>query len=95
MSQDTLRLAVLLICAIIAGAVCFIKHISDIATVHMAACNPEASRSSIPRRLDAICSQLVNQQLRLSFAELEWNDSEPNLPANTDIRCFVRSKWNA
>jgi len=92
---STLRFAVLLICAIIAGAVCFIKYIWDIATVPMAAYHPEVSQSSIPRGLDAICSQFVNQQSRLSFAEREWNDCEPNLPANMDIRRFIRSHWNA
>ncbi|HEY6490871.1 MAG: hypothetical protein WCC26_04550 [Terracidiphilus sp.] len=96
MSQVTLRLAVLMIfVVIIAGGVCFTKYISDIATVHMAACNPEASQWSILCRLEAICSQLVNEQLRLSFAEHERNDGESNLPANTDIRRFIRSHWNA
>jgi hypothetical protein len=43
MSQDTLRLAVLVICAIVAGAVCFIRYIWDMAIVYMAACNPESA----------------------------------------------------
>ena len=47
--------AVFLICAIIAVAACFIKYIWDIATVHVATCNPEASQSSIHRHLEAIC----------------------------------------
>jgi hypothetical protein len=49
----------------------------------------------IRRCLEAICSKLVHQQLRLSFTEHEWNDRETNLPGNTDIRRFIRSHWDS
>jgi hypothetical protein len=61
----------------------------------MAVFDPDASEPLIRHRLEAICSQLVNQQSGLSFAECDWNDCEPDLPASMDIRRFIRSYWNA
>jgi hypothetical protein len=61
----------------------------------MAVFDLDASETLIRHRLEAICSQLVNQQSRLSFAERDWNDCAPDLPASMEIRRFIRSYWNA
>jgi hypothetical protein len=52
-------------------------------------------RSLIHGHLEAIYSELINQQLRLSFTQHEGNDCEPNLSGKTNIGRFIYSQWNA
>ena len=61
----------------------------------MADFDPDASEPLIRHSLEAICSQLVNQQPGLSFAECDWNYCEPDLPASMDIQRFICFYWNA
>jgi len=52
-------------------------------------------RSLIHGHLEAIYSELINQQLRLSITQHERNDCEPNLSEKTNIGRFICSQWNA